>query len=57
MLFPYNENKIVRKAYKHLCEATHLLCCSNSPYGSVEDQRKVQDLMEKFIKDLEAIKK
>ena len=57
MIFPYSENKIVRKAYKHLCEATQLLCCCNSPYGSVEDQKKVQALMEKFVKDLESIKK
>lgn len=53
MIFPYNENKIVRKAYKHLCEATQLLCCSNSPLGRVEDQKKVQALMEKFVNDLE----
>jgi hypothetical protein len=53
MLFPYNENKVVRKAYKHLCEATQLLCCSNSPMWRVEDQRKVQALMEKFVNDLE----
>ena len=53
MLFPYNKNKIVRKAYKHLCEATQLLCCSNSPMGSVEDQKKVQALMEKFVNSLE----
>lgn len=53
MIFPYNENKIVRKAYKHLCEATQLLCCSNSPLGRVEDQKKVQALMEKFVNELE----
>ncbi len=56
MIFKLGTNKIVNKAYRHLHEALCLLCCCNSPYGSVEKQEKVQKLMEKFIQDLEAIK-
>ena len=56
MLFRLGTNKIVNKAYKHLHEALCLLCCSNSPYGSVEKQKKVQDLMEEFVKKLEELK-
>lgn len=57
MIFKLGKNEVVNKAYKKLSEALQILCCCNSPYGSVEKQEKVRKLMEKFVEDLENLNK
>ena len=47
---------VVRKAFRHLNEAADLLCCCNSPYGSVRMQEKVIRAFVEFKEKLKDLK-
>lgn len=53
---PKVQSDVIRKAFRHMTEARDLLCCANSPFGSVRDQDKVQALFTDFVSKLKNLK-
>jgi hypothetical protein len=53
---PQSQKTVWRKAMYALTEARDLLCCCNSPLGSVETQAKVCKCFDDLVSKLKSLK-